>query len=71
MYTRMKHIATALMECAEDTGYRYEFLESILEEELQELIDEDELTIETVTKTVDYVIAVAYENDWDDFEKVS
>ena len=65
IYKSMKEIATALKECAEDTGYSYSYLESILEEGIQDLIDMGDLKAETITKEVDYVIAVSYEEDWD------
>lgn len=66
IYRSMKEISTALMECAEDTGYAFEYLDERLEEEIQDLIDMDDLTAESITKAVDYVIAVSYEMDWNE-----
>lgn len=53
---RMKHLATMIQECAEDTGYCYDFLCGVIDEGV-----EDGETLQEATKEV---MEIAYEYDF-------
>lgn len=55
-FHRMKDIATALVEVAEDTGYAYDFLC----DRVTELVEDGE----SYDAATAHVIAVSYEKDW-------
>ena len=53
---RMKHLATMIQECADETGYSYEFLNSAIDE-----VVEDGTPLLEATEEV---LAIAYEYDF-------
>ena len=55
-YSRMKEIVCDLIECAEETGYDYDFLA----ENVEDLVESGD----TYDEAMDQVLTVAYEYDF-------